>query len=137
MQIDCRDCAAKNCRQAVAFLRCVAQVSLPQSLILGVSRFKKGFAGYVVQYQYSVKGSFKFYDKSFSNATHRWATRTADRVLFDCFKAVKAVGGIELPEEGGGEGGLDNQHVPRHDLLLGHHVSTLRFRAFHLRQNSM
>ena len=60
-------------------------------------------------------------------ATHRWAARTADRGLLDCFKAVQTVGGVELSEEGGGEGRLDDQHVARHDLLLGNHVTTLGF----------
>ena len=57
--------------------------------------------------------------------TNRWASWAADGVLCESLKTVEAVGGVELSEEGGGEGGLHHQHVPGEDLLLCHHVTTL------------
>ena len=119
----------------------VAKVSSPQTLTLGGS-CQKSICWFCLTICLQVKGSVlkpvvgfcKFHNES---GTHRWAAWAADRLLLDCFKAVKTVGGVELAEEGGGEGWLYNQHVPRHNLLLGNHVTTLRFRAFHLRQNSM
>ena len=120
------------CKQASCGFPPVCGASfLTTKFDIGGFSFRKGFVGCVVQYlticlllKCSVL-NFCFF--SASNATYRWATRTADRGLLDCFKAVKAVGGVELSEEGGGEGRLDDQHVPRHDLLLGNHVTTLRF----------
>ena len=47
-------------------------------------------------------------------------------------EAVVAVGGLVVPEQGGDVGLVHNQHVPGHDLLLGHQVPTFRFREFHL-----